>query len=213
MRGASFPLWQWFFIVFFRWAFRALFWATGGLEVHGLEHVPNGAILVSPCHRSLLDPWLMLAATPRLHRYLAARELHAIPVLGPFMTGMGSSPITRGSTDPEALVKVERWLKLGDSVVVFAEGRISPSDEFLSLQPGVVVMALRTQTPILPVAIIGSNRVLPFKGRWLRRHPIVVRFGPPITPPLRRAGFSIKAQVQDLMGQLQCSMEELYRGP
>jgi 1-acyl-sn-glycerol-3-phosphate acyltransferase len=208
--GASFSLWQWLFIVFFRWAWRTFFWITGGLEVHGIENVPNGPLLVSPNHRSLLDPWLMLAATPRLHRYLAARELHAIPLLGRYMAVMGSSPITRGSSDPEALARVEKWLKVGDSVVVFAEGRISPDDDFLPFQPGVVVMALRTQTPILPVAIIGSNRVLPYRARRLRRHKIVVRFGVPIVPPPLRRGSSIKALVAELMEQLRLEMKRLY---
>jgi 1-acyl-sn-glycerol-3-phosphate acyltransferase len=209
MPGASFSVRQWVFIVFFRWCFRALFWLSGGLEVQGLEHVPTGAILVAANHKSLADPWLMLAATPRLHRYLAARELHAIPLLGRFMAGMGSSPITRGAADHEALAKVARWLAAGDSVVVFAEGRIS-GEGFLPLQPGVAVMSLRTQVPILPVAIRGSDKVLGLGARWPRRHKIVVRFGAPIVPPPPRPGRKVKAEVSALLDQVAGRIAELY---
>lgn len=45
------------------------------------------------------------------------------------------------------------------------------------------MIAAKTQTPLLPVCLWGSHRVLPKGAKFPRPHPLTIRIAPPIPPP------------------------------
>lgn len=70
----------------------------------------------------------------------------------------------------------------GCSFVVFPEGDIETSLRLEPFHTGTFVIATRSGTPILPMAIQGSRSVLP-SGTWRpKRASIAVQFGQPILP-------------------------------
>ena len=198
------------FYRFFRVLFRFYFRCFGGVEVLGWERVPQrGSLLLAATHKSLADPWLMLVASRRPFRSMAARELFSIWWLGWFLRGMAAFPVTRGSQDPKAISEARRWLDHGAVMLVFPEGRCSPDEELLTLQPGVALLAVRTRTPVVPVAVRGSRELLPLEARWPRRQVVEVEFGHPISPPTIAEAGGVRQAVEGLRQRLQAELQGL----
>jgi 1-acyl-sn-glycerol-3-phosphate acyltransferase len=66
---------------------------------------------------------------------------------------------------------------------MFPEGTRSPDGRLQTAEPGAALLALRTGTPILPIALIGAHRVLPKGSRRLRFVPVQIRIGPLLQVP------------------------------
>jgi 1-acyl-sn-glycerol-3-phosphate acyltransferase len=102
-----------------------------------------------------------------------------------------------------SLKKAKQRMKGGISLVVFPEGTRSSDEKLLPFKRGGFLLAIKTQTSIVPVTINGSGTVLP-KGDWrIRRGTIEVTIGEPLAvegyrPATLRA---LSAQVQELIGK------------
>jgi 1-acyl-sn-glycerol-3-phosphate acyltransferase len=169
---------------FFWVLFRALFAVLGGLRVEGRENLPSaGAVIICPNHISFADPPLMGVAMVRPAWFMATDELFAYPILGKLARIMRGFPIRQDSPDRAALRKTEEILRKGDAVVVFPEGHVSKDGRLQPIQPGTLLIAIRAGVPVVPVGIIGSDRLMP-PHTWKLRHAgtrIVVRFGKPLS--------------------------------
>lgn len=168
-------------VVFARWLLRTAFRLCGGLVVEGLENVPRaGRLLICPNHISDCDPPAVLAFLPRDDfATMAKQELFQIPVLGWLIRALGAFPVERDSADRHALRQAEEILEAERSLLIFPEGRVSEKGCLQKIQPGAALLALRTSAPILPVGLIGTNRVLPYGKTVPRRagRPVEVRYG------------------------------------
>ncbi|MFN7064988.1 MAG: lysophospholipid acyltransferase family protein [Aquificaceae bacterium] len=131
------------------------------VEVYGLENVPSGACLVASNHRSHLDPPLLNAVFPEPLRFLAKEELFRMPLLGRLLPHMGALPVKRGSGDREVLELVIELMHYGCKVCIFPEGTRARRGEFLKPKLGVGLLAVKSQRPVLPVYIEGTDRILP----------------------------------------------------
>lgn len=178
---------------------RGLVGCLGGLRVEGAELVPrSGGVLIAPNHRSHLDPVLVGLVIRRPVWFIATDELFAIPVLGRIARALRAFPIHQDSPDRWALRRAEQLLRSGEALVSFPEGHESLNGRLQPLQGGCVFLALRAEVPILPVGILGSERVLP-PWQWRLRHgshPILVRFGQPLAPDVLSGGMRGKEAVQ-----------------
>ena len=210
MSPSTLPWGQWLFYVTFRWFWRSLFELCGGLRVHGLDHLPGrGPVILAPNHVSLADPWIMCAACPNPMRSMAAAYLYKVPLLAPYLYGMGAFPLEQGVADPAAMGLARRLLARGATLMVFPEGGCSRDGQPQPWLPGVAVLALRSGAPVIPVLIQGSGRLLPV-GRWFpRRSRVTVTFLPPIPVPPEDG--SIKARVQQHLQRLQGAWTAGYR--
>jgi len=202
---------HWLFYRFFRVLFRLYFQCFGGVRVVGWERVPQqGPLLLAATHKSLADPWLMLVASRRPFRSLAARDLFSIWWLGWFLKGMAAFPVTRGTQDAKAISEARRWLEQGAVVLVFPEGRCSPGEELLPIQPGVALLAVRSRVPVVPVVLRGDRQLLPLDARWPRRQVVEVEFGLPLLPPAIPTAGAVRQTVESFREQLQNELQLLY---
>ena len=71
-------------------------------------------------------------------------------------------------------------LQAGWSVLVFPEGTRSRTGSMGPFRPGIGLIAVRSGRPVLPVRILGIDRVLPPGARLPRRTHVEVRFGAPM---------------------------------
>ena len=162
---------------------RVVFALCGGIRAGGWERVPRtGALIVAPNHISDSDPIAVGVMLPRPAWFMGKSELFEIPILKSIARLLHGFPVRRGKPDRQALHRAEELLKQGEALVIFPEGRLSETGELQDLNPGVVMIAMRTGAPILPVGLIGTNRVVPFGKRRPRRAAggVTVRFGVPI---------------------------------
>jgi len=154
------------------------------LHVEGLENIsPDRPQIFAANHVSWFDVWALAAAIPKRYRFVAKKELARIPLFGPAWKAAGHISIDRSdrASAIKSLNEAGRLLKQDNSsVIIFPEGTRSPTGELLPFKKGAFMLALHTGVEIVPVAILGTRRILP-KGGWrIRPGPIILRFGRPI---------------------------------
>ncbi len=156
----------------------------GGIRVRaeGLENIPPGVCVFAANHASNLDPPSAVVAIPRRVALLAKKEVFRIPIVASAMRIASVVPVDRA--DREAAVasvqQAVKHLKEGISFLVFPEGTRSPDGRLRPFKRGTFVMAIEAGVPVVPISVVGTQKLLP-KGRWAI-HPgeIVVKFGPPV---------------------------------
>jgi len=165
-----------------RWIARIFF----AFSVEGQEHVPeSGPVILAPNHVSYLDPVVVgIAVTRRVH-FMAKKELFRNPLIGWFLRGLQAYPVTRERVDPSTLKRTLSLLAAGQAVLMFPEGTRGDGRALRPAKPGIAVVAARSGAVVVPVFHWGTERVMPRGRRRVRRAPVRVRFGPPLTFPAR----------------------------
>ena len=144
---------------------------------------PDGAYILAPSHRSILDVPFATFATRRRVRFLAKQELFSSKLGGVLFPPLGGIPVERGTTDRAALRAADAVLVEGEPLAIFPEGTRRRGGELGPLFHGAAYLALRRQVPIVPVGIGGSEEILPSGKAVPRPHRVVVVVGEPVTPP------------------------------
>lgn len=190
--------------------FRGLLWLVGGYRFEGTEHMPRqGPVLVVANHLNNLDPLLIQAALPRPVVWLAKIELFRVPGLAQFLRYFWTIPIDRGAADRQAMKAALDWLAAGQVLAIFPEGTRSRTATMQRGHIGVGLLALRSGAPVLPVAVIGSERPL----RLWPRPTLVVRVGRPVQigrPAGGRADY--QAITDQIMFEIAGLVPPAYRG-
>lgn len=134
------------------------------VKVKGLEYLAKKAPFIYMAnHQSAYDIFALLSCLPVQFRWIAKKELFAIPVLGWAMRAANYISIDR-SGRKKALESIERAankIKGGVSVVIFPEGTRSRDGSIQPFKRGGFTLALKSGVPIIPIAIKGSSDVMP----------------------------------------------------
>ena len=125
----------------------------------------NPYVMVSN-HESFVD-MLLLSHLKMEMKYLSKESFLRIPLVGWMMKMSGDVSLLRGdrSSGAAALIVCEKWLKRKMSVMIFPEGTRSFDGEMRGFKDGAFILAIRTQTPMLPVVVHGTRSALR-KSDW-----------------------------------------------
>ena len=154
------------------------------LKVYGFANIPrSGGALVIANHVHNADPVLILSASTRPVHWMAKKEVWDLPVLRWIATHSGAFPVDRGTFDRVAIRTAVDTIQEGLLVGMFPEGTRSVTGGLREPFAGASLVALRSEAPIIPCAIIGTED-LPLNGakqqRRVRRYPKVqIYYGPP----------------------------------
>jgi 1-acyl-sn-glycerol-3-phosphate acyltransferase len=136
-------------------------------------------------------------------------------VIGWIIGVCGAFPVRRGEGDRESLRTAERLLHAGEVVAIFPEGHRTGGALIRGL-PGVALIALRANTPVVPVGIINSVEVFR-KGHIIFRRPTVtVRYGKPFLlakSGARHSKDDLERGIDDIMTHIAALLPPEYRGP
>jgi pantoate ligase/cytidylate kinase len=181
------------------------------ITYEGLENVPtSGVFIVAPVHRSNIDFGLVSVLTKRRMRYMGKEALWKYAWFGKLITTLGAFPVRRGAADREALHRCMEVLRGGEPLVLFPEGTRRSGPLVKDLYEGAAYVAIRTQSPLVPVGIGGSERALPKGAKIIRPVKIHVVVGPPMQPPPAKAnGHPSRRDVRELTGALQAELQRL----
>jgi 1-acyl-sn-glycerol-3-phosphate acyltransferase len=148
------------------------------LRARGREHLPEGGFVLAANHNSNFDPWpLGLTLFPgRYLRFMGKSELFWTP-FKQIATAAGAFPVRRGQADLEAIETATQLCREGHIVVMFPEGtrrRKGMRKKYEArAHTGAARIALEADVPLVPVGIVGTDRL----GRLAQ---LRVAYGPPV---------------------------------
>jgi 1-acyl-sn-glycerol-3-phosphate acyltransferase len=145
------------------WLYRSYF----RVQTHGIANVPAGRVMLVANHSGQLPldgamigvAMLAEAEPPRIARAMVDNWANSLPFVAPFYARVGQVVGT-----PE---NCKRLLAAGETIMVFPEGTRGLNktwDKKYRLQDfglGFMRIALETQTPIVPVAVVGAEEQAP----------------------------------------------------
>jgi 1-acyl-sn-glycerol-3-phosphate acyltransferase len=194
---------------------------TARVKREGFENIPeSGPVLVICNHASNADGMLLMAyVVPAMGRkmgWLGKEEALRWPVFGWAMRQNGVFGIRRGAGDLEAFKAAKGVLDRGGVLTIFPEGTRSPTGALQEVKEGATVLAVRSGAPILPIAIIGSQRFWP-KGKFLPRpgRGMTVRIGKTFTLAMPKAADrheALRLATAELMRHVAELLPEEQRG-
>jgi 1-acyl-sn-glycerol-3-phosphate acyltransferase len=153
-------------------------------EVIGVSNIPaKGGVVIAANHASLWDPPILGSAIASRRwpvHFMAKEELFKSTVLGYIITKLHAFPVRRGTADRVAIRTAINLLQAGEVVSLFPEGTRSKNGQLGPAQPGAAMIAVKAGVPIIPAAIIGTNKIFS-NHNWLPKVKVV--FGKPIGVP------------------------------
>lgn len=152
------------------------FWLLFPFTARGLENVPTDRpVVLCANHSHAVDPFLICLCLPRSVpvRIMGKKELFEKPLLGPLLTALGGFPVDRGNSDLASVKTAIRTVRDGAHLLVFPEGTRVNHEGEVQAKGGVVMIAMRTGAPLLPVYVGKHNKLF---------HMTHIVFGEPYEP-------------------------------
>jgi 1-acyl-sn-glycerol-3-phosphate acyltransferase len=146
-------------------AWARMYLAVAGIKVRvdGMERIGSPPYVFMCNHQSALDIYALLARLPLSFKWIAKRQLFAIPIVGWTVKKAGYISIDRENAR-EALKAIEeasRKIREGTNIIIFPEGTRSDDGKLLPFKKGGFTLALRAMVPIVPIGIYGSSALQP----------------------------------------------------
>lgn len=182
------------FYVIARFVIRPLLWVLLRPRVSGRENVPStGPVIIASNHLSFIDSLVIPTLAPRRVRLLAKAEYFTgTGISGWFtrtvFTALGAYPVEREThrAAQAALDTALKVLEADEAFGLYPEGTRSKDGRLARGKTGVAWLALTADCPVVPVAVLGTDRVQPVDARWPRPARVSVIFGEPLTFPEHR---------------------------
>ena len=157
-------------------------------EVTGLENVPKeGGFIVASNHLSFFDSLIIQALTPRDVAFFAKAEYFTTPgvkgkLMKSFFESVGSIPVQRGeqAASVAALDSLVEIIESGSGIGIYPEGTRSRDGRLYRGRTGVGWLALTTGVPVVPVGLIGTEKLQPAGTKGFRPAKFHIHYGEPL---------------------------------
>ncbi|WP_300015175.1 lysophospholipid acyltransferase family protein [Pseudonocardia sp.] len=205
-----------------RWLLAPLVRLVWRPVVHGAARIPRDrAVIIAANHRAAVDT-AVIALTARRPvaflgkaEYFTGRGLKGRS-LAAFLSALGYVPVERGSASAglAALRAARRVLEHGGAFAIYPEGTRSLDGRLHRGHTGVASLALGTGAPVVPVALVGTERVQPVGRRFPRVRRVTVRYGAPLDfsryDGLESSGMIRRAVTDEIMDAIAQLSEQEY---
>ena len=152
------------------------------VKINGKENVPvQGGFILASNHKSNLDPILLAVVCKRKIGFMAKESLFKVPVLSWILSNAATFPVKRNGADTFALKNAIKKVSSGKGLGIFPEGTRSESKQPSKILPGIGFIAARTNAPVIPVFIRGTEIALPKGAKFIRPAKVSITFGKPVT--------------------------------
>ncbi len=202
------PNWMYEFVRLMITPYLLFFFRTRAIDS---DKVPaDGPAIVAPNHFSFLDHFFVAVYLRRKVQFMAKSQLFTMPMEVVYNNG-GVFPIRRGHRDEEAFKTAHAVLARGGIVVMYCEGGRSRNGELGEAKPGIGRLALESGAPVVPVALVGSERVRNWKR--LQFPKVTVQFSDPVrfervAEPSREQSLAASQEIFGRIGKLWNGLRE-----
>jgi 1-acyl-sn-glycerol-3-phosphate acyltransferase len=165
------------------WAKMLLRLTSIRVNVIGRENVlMNRPQIFMANHQSDFDILIVLAYIPGQFRWIVKKELFKIPVFGKAMKSAGYIEIDRQNHEKamKSLEEAAQKIREGKSVMTFPEGTRSKDGTIKPFKQGMFHLAIQAGVPIVPISIIGANKILPKRTLMIKPGKITMVIGRPV---------------------------------
>lgn len=161
-------------------------WRWRFIDLHKIP--ATGPVIIAANHISYFDPLchvLCVDSAGRIQRVFAKEELFRNPVLRWILGGARMIPVKRGSGEQGPVEAARGALADGDVIVLYPESTLTNRPDLLPMRgkTGVARLALSSGVPVVPVAVWGSQWVIPPGSKWIKgwRKLCMLKVGDPMT--------------------------------
>ena len=169
-----------------RTAVRPIYRGLTRVRVTGAELIPgSGGVIVAANHHSFFDTVILARRCRRRVFFVGKAEYMESPVAKRVFPALGLIPIQRDQARKAmaALEVAAGVVRCGHVLGIYPEGTRSRDGLLHRGHTGVAQLALMTGAPIVPVGLVGTDRIQPIGARVPRPFRRAdVRFGRPIDP-------------------------------
>ncbi|WP_306482607.1 1-acyl-sn-glycerol-3-phosphate acyltransferase [Streptomyces sp. AS02] len=154
-------------------------------QVEGAEHIPgDGPVILAGNHLTFIDSMILPLVCDRQVLFIGKDEYVTGKgikgrLMAWFFTGVGMIPVDRdgGRGGVAALMTGRRILEEGQVFGIYPEGTRSPDGRLYRGRTGIARLTLMTGAPVVPFAMIGTDKIQPGGAGMPRPRKVTVRFG------------------------------------
>ena len=157
------------------------------VRVVSFSKIPDGPCVMVSNHISHFDPPLLSGWLPRKIDWIAMSELFGTKWSKAGFTWLDVIPVDRHGDDRQALRTAIKRLEAGRMIGIFPEGGIRDGERSIlsgaEMHEGAFLLATKARCPVVPVVILGSERLYN-RRNWLpwRRAKVYIAVGEPVLP-------------------------------
>jgi 1-acyl-sn-glycerol-3-phosphate acyltransferase len=186
-------------------------------DVIGAEHIPaSGPAILASNHLSVVDSVYLPLMVPRPVTFAAKSEYFTGTrmrdrVVGAYLRSTNQLSTDRaGARAAQAMLDAAlQLLRDGQLFGIYPEGTRSPDGRLYRGRTGVGYLALNSGAPVIPVAMVGTDRMLPPGARIPRPGRIEIRIGEPLTFDQYRNGHAGARQRRAITDEVVQAIQKL----
>lgn len=145
------------------WARKLIEKSRSKVEVIGAENLPkNENFTIISNHQGYFDIPIILGYLDTPKAFISKTEMEKIPMLSNWMRYMGCIFMDRSTAKSslKGILDGVKVLKNRKSIVIFPEGTRTETGELGEFKEGAFKLATKSKTRVLPVTLIGSDKVM-----------------------------------------------------
>jgi len=204
--------------IFFRWLINVILSLTCKIQLFGEPNIPDkGGCIVVSNHLGRLDVLLVYKQIKRNDIILGIAEKYQKYTLYRIAAkSLNAIWLDRYKVDFKALRLILKRLKAGGVLVMAPEGTRSPTGALIEGKHGAAYLAFKTNLPILPVAITGTEDQTIIRNlKRLKKSSVIIHIGNKFylpTSSYEKQSDALVNYTDEIMCQIAALLPPGYRG-
>jgi 1-acyl-sn-glycerol-3-phosphate acyltransferase len=187
------------------------------IEVHGMEKLPAGNVIVAANHLGRLDTAALLCVLDREDIIMPVAEKYRDhPLFGAIGRAANAIWLNRFDADYPALRQILERMKQGGLLAIAPEGTRSKTEALQEGKMGVAFLASKSGYPVLPVAVTGTeDRAILENLKHFRRSKITATAADLMyidVPKGKGREEAMRRATDEIMCRIAALLPEKYRG-